>query len=50
MKDMVIKPMPVTFGGLRHLIIEASHDLSEEKIRKTVVCMRTRAAKLVAMN
>ena len=50
MKDMVVKPMPVTMGGLMHLISEASHDLSEEMIRKAVVCMRTRAAKLVAMN
>ena len=50
MKDMVVKPMPVTMGGLMHLISEASHDLSEEMIRKVVVCIRTRAAKLVAMN
>ena len=37
-------------GGLMPIISEASHDLSEEMIRKAVVCMRTRAAKLVAMN
>ena len=42
--------MSVTMVELRLLISEASHDLSEEMIRKTVVCMRTRAAKLVAMN
>ena len=34
MKDMVVKPMPVTMGGLS----EASHDLSEEMIGKAVVC------------
>ena len=50
MKDMLFKPMPVTMVGLMHVISEASHDLSEEMIRKAVVCMRTRAAKLVAMN
>ena len=49
MKDMVVKPMPVTMGGLMHLISEASHDLAKEMIRKAVVCMRTRAAKLMAM-
>ena len=47
MKDMV---KPVTMAGLRHLISEASYDLSKEMIRKAVVCMRTRAAKLVAMD
>ena len=31
-------------------ISEASHDSSDEMIRKAVVCMRTRAAKLAAMN
>ena len=50
MKDMLFKPMPVTMVGLMHVISEASHDLSEEMIRKAEVCMRTRAAKLVAMN
>ena len=50
MKDMVFKHMPVTMVELRHLISEASHDISEEMVRKAVVCMRTRAAKLVAMN
>ena len=49
-KDMVFKPLPVTMVELRHLISEAFHDISEEMIRKAVVCMRTRAAKLVAMN
>ena len=48
MKDMVFKPLPVTMVELRHLISEASHDISEEMVRKAVVCMRTRAAKLVA--
>ena len=50
MKDMVFKPLPVTMVELRHLISEASHDISEEMLRKAVVCMRTRTAKLVAMN
>ena len=49
MKDMVFKPLPVTMVELRHLISEASHDISEEMVRKAVVCMRTREAKLVAM-
>ena len=43
-------PLPVTLMELRHLISEASHDISEEMVRKAVVCMRTRAAKLVAMD
>ena len=43
MKDMVFKHMPVTMVELRHLISEASHDISEEIVR-------TRAAKLVAMD
>ena len=50
MKDMVFKPLPVTMVELRHLKSEASHDISEEMVRKAVVCMRTRAAKLVAMD
>ena len=50
MKDMIFKHMPVTMVELRHLISEASHDISEEMVRKAVVCMRTRGAKLVAMN
>ena len=50
MKDMVFKHMPVTMVELRHLISEASPDISEEMVRKAVVCMRTRAAKLMAMN
>ena len=50
MKYMVFKPLPVTMVELRHLISEASHDISEEMVRKAVVCMRTRAAKLVAMD
>ena len=29
---------------------EASHDISGEMVRKAVVCMRTRAAKLVAID
>ena len=47
---MVFKPMSVTMVELRLLISEASHDISEEMVRKAVVCMRTRAAKLVAMD
>ena len=43
MKDMVFKPLPVTMVELRHLISEASHDISEKTVR-------TRAAKLVAMD
>ena len=50
MKDMVFKPLPVTMVELRHLISEASHDISEDVVRKAVVCIRTRAAKLVAMD
>ena len=50
MKEMVFKPMPVTKVELTHLMSEASHDISEEMVRKAVVCMRTRAAKLVAMD
>ena len=33
MKDMVFKPLPVTMVELRHLISEASHDISEEMVR-----------------
>ena len=50
MKDMVFKPLPVTMLELWHLISEASHDISEEMVRKAVVCMRTRAANLVAID
>ena len=50
MKDMVFKPLPVTMVELRHLISEASHEKSDEMVKKAVVSMRTRAAKLVAMN
>ena len=49
MKDMVFKPLPVTMVELRHLISEASRE-TDEMVRKAVVSMRTRAAKLVAMN
>ena len=50
MKDMVFKPLPVTMVELRHLISEASHDISKEMVRKAVVCLRTRAARLVNMD
>ena len=35
---------------LRHLISGTFHDIFKEMVRKAVVCMRTRAAKLVAMD
>ena len=50
MKDIVFKPLPVTMVEQRHLISEASHDISEEMVRKAVVCMRTRAPKLVTID
>ena len=50
MKDKALKLMPMTMVELRHLISEVSHDISEETVSKDVVCMRTRASKLVAMN
>ena len=50
MNGMVFKPLPVTMAKLRYLLSEASHYISKEMVRKAVVCLRTRAARLVNMD
>ena len=41
--------MPVTIEELKQKIIEVFHGLSEEMVRKAVLSMRSRAAKIVAV-
>ena len=49
MKERVYQPMPVTIEELKQKIIEVFHGISEEIVRKAVLSMRSRTAKLVAV-
>ena len=49
LKDKVYQPMPVTMNDLKQKIEEVFNDIPKETVKKAVVSMRSRAAKLVAV-
>ena len=49
MKDKVYKPMPVTMDQLKEKISDVFNEIPEEAVKKAVFSMKTRAAKMVAV-
>ena len=49
MKDKVYKPMPVIMDKLKEKIINVFNEIPEEVVKKAVFSMKTRAAKMVAV-